>query len=85
MGRLPEAYRQERAARIASDATKAPIVLARILVGRHIADLRRRGLVTVKPSDPGLIMALLELSHDIASAVLDARLHDGHIRDETGN
>ena len=62
-----------RAARIATDAAKAPIVLARFIVERHIRDLRARGLVRVTPNTPALVLALEQLTHDVASAVLDAR------------
>lgn len=69
-----EAEQERRAARIASSAGKAPIILARQVVERHIRDLRARQFITLPPNTPGLVIALEQLTHDVASAILDARL-----------
>lgn len=62
-----------RAERITDDATKAPIVLARRIVERHIQELRFRHLIEVPPHTASLLLTLEQLTHDIASAILDAR------------
>jgi hypothetical protein len=70
---LAETERQHWARRIAEDAKKPPIVLARQVVQRHIDVLRERGLVTVPSNHPGYRLAMEALSHEVASAILDAR------------
>lgn len=69
-----EAEKERRTARIATSATKAPILLAREVVERHIGELRRRCLIEVPPQTATLVLALEQLTHDIASAILDARM-----------
>jgi DNA-binding transcriptional ArsR family regulator len=70
---LAETEREHWARRIREDATKPPIVLARRVVQRHIDVLRERGLVTVPADHPGYRLAMEALSHEVASAILDAR------------
>lgn len=86
-----EVEKERRQARIATAATKAPIILAREIVERHIGELRRRGVVTVPPTNAGLVLALEQLTHDVASAILDARAVTGlplrereHVSGEAG-
>jgi hypothetical protein len=74
---LAETEREHRARRIADDATKAPIVLARRVVQRHMTELRARGLLTAPPNAAGLTLAREALEHEVASAILDARLAPG--------
>lgn len=70
-----ETARQER---IAADATKAPIILAKQIVDRHIRELRYRHLIEVPAHTTGLVLTLEQLTHDVASAILDARMASQH-------
>ena len=70
---LAETERDHWARRIAEDAKKSPIVLARRLVQCHMAELRDRGLVTAPPNSAALTLARESLEHEVASAILDAR------------
>lgn len=62
-----------RRERIAESATKPPMVLARAIVEQHIRELRAKGIVRLPPNSGALVMSLEALTHDIASAILDAR------------
>jgi hypothetical protein len=70
---LSETERRHWARRIAEDARKPPIVLARQLVQRHLHELRDRGLLTAPPNSAALTLAREALEHEVASAILDAR------------
>lgn len=69
-----EADEQARADRIATDAKRTPMVLARRIVQRHVQELRLRHLIDVPPHTASLVLTLEQLTHDVASAILDARM-----------